>query len=123
MRYVAELHSAWHAWAAQGRDAHPCLHVVWAALAGLAPLHAERTALRGGPVLDEPDPLQFYDTSGYGPRALRAMACVVGTSQLVHGTDSPVVLSSNELPLGAEAHAAIRTGNVARLLGTAWVPA
>ncbi len=51
------------------------------------------------------------------------MACVVGTSQLVHGTDSPVVLSSNELPLGAEAHAAIRTGNVARLLGTAWVPA
>jgi hypothetical protein len=122
-RYVTDLHAAWHVWAGWGRARHPGLHVLWAALAGLAPLHAERTALRGGPVTDEPDPLAFYDTSGYGPRALRWMACTVGTSQLVHGTDAPVVPTPRQDPLGAEAHEASRTDNVARLLGRAWVPA
>ncbi len=129
-RYVAELHAAWHAWSAWGRAAHPGLRVVWAALAGLAPLHAERTALRGGPSSPESDPLAFYDTSGYGPRALRWMACAVGTSQLVHGTDAPVVAGPIHEPepgssrtgcLDADAHRAFRTDNVARLLGTAWV--
>ena len=122
-RYVAEPHAAWHAWAAWGRAAHPGLHVVWAALAGLAPLHAERTELRGGPAAGPPDPLAFYDTSGYGPRALRWMACQVGTSQLVHGTDAPVVPPALDEPLGGDAHEAFRTDNVARLLGTAWVAA
>jgi len=116
-QYVAELHAAWHAWAAWGREAHPGLRVVWAALAGLAPLHAERTALRGGPSSSGPDPLAFYDTSGYGPRALRWMACAVGTSRLVHGTDAPVVAAAVDEPLGADAHRAMRTENVARLLG------
>ena len=122
-RYVAGLHAAWHAWQGWGRAAHPTLHVVWAALAGLAPLHAERTTLRGGPAPDEPDALTFYDTSGYGPRALRWMACAVGTSQLVNGTDAPVVAPDPGEPLGADAHQAFRTDNVARLLGTAWVAA
>ena len=128
-RYVAELHAAWHAWAGWGRPTHPGLRVVWAALAGLAPLHAERTALRGGPACAEPDPLTFYDTSGYGPRVLRWMACAVGTSQLVHGTDAPVVAAVDEPGpasspagcLGADAHRAFRTDNVARLLDTARV--
>ncbi len=119
-RYVADLHAAWHAWAGWGRPAHPGLHVVWAALAGLAPLHAERTVLRGGPAGD-PGALDFYDTSGYGPRALRWMACAVGTGQLVHGTDAPVVVPADEEPLGADVHLSIRTDTVARLLGTAWV--
>ena len=119
-RYVAELHAAWYAWAQWGRAAHPRLHVLWAALAGLAPLHAERTALRGGPAVAEPDPLAFYDTSGYGPRALGWMASVVGTSRLVHGTDAPVVEAIPEEPLGPDVHRALRTENVARLLGTAW---
>ncbi|MCW3012725.1 MAG: hypothetical protein JWO90_3129 [Solirubrobacterales bacterium] len=122
-RYVTDLHAAWHAWAGWGRPRHPRLHVVWAALAGLAPLHAERTGLRGGPEHDEPDPFQFYDTSGYGPRALTWMACSVGTSQLVHGTDAPVVAGLPAEPFSVEASRALRTDNVARLLGTAWVAA
>ena len=127
-RYVAELHAAWHAWAGWGRARHPRLRVLWAALAGLAPLHAERTALRGGPSPPAgPDPLAFYDTSGYGPRALRWMAGAVGTSQLVHGTDAPVVATPAggygpapyaAAELGAGAHRALLTHNVARLLGT-----
>ena len=122
-RYVADLHAAWHAFSAEGRAAHPDLHVVWAALAGLAPLHAERTALRGGPAPADPDPLSFYDTSGYGPRALRWMAGAVGTSQLVHGTDAPVVAAPPGDDLGTDDRAAVRGENVARLLGTAWVAA
>ena len=121
--YVAELHAAWHAWAAWGRGSHPQLHVLWAALAGLAPLHAERTALRGGPAgAAQADPLAFYDTSGYGPRARGWMACSVGTGQLVHGTDAPVVAVSDH-DHDDDDDDGLRTENVARLLGTAWVAA
>jgi 6-methylsalicylate decarboxylase len=87
--YVASLHAAWHAWVAVGRAAHPRLRVLFAALAGLAPLHAERLAARGGPVEAVHDPLIFYDTSSYGPAALAAMRAVVGPDALVHGSDRP----------------------------------
>lgn len=119
--YVAELHAAWHAFAAWGRPAHPQLHVVYAALAGLAPIHLERTAARGGPGIDTAlDPLAFYDTASYGPRALRSMAAVVGRAQLVHGSDHPVVPAT---PLTGDADLALRTDNAARLLGLSWVAA
>ena len=121
--YVAQLHAAWHAVAAWARPAFPRLHVVFAALAGLAALHAERTALRGGPVLPEADARTFYDSSSYGPRALRAMAAQVGTAQLVHGTDAPVVAVPRDRPLGHEVHERMRRENAARLLGRLWVAA
>ncbi len=121
--YVAELHAAWHALSAWARPAVPRLHVVFAALAGLAPLHAERTALRGGPALREPDPLFFYDASSYGPQALRAMAAAVGPAQLVHGTDVPVVAPASSRPLGHDVHERMRRENAARLLGRLWVAA
>jgi len=113
--YVAELAAAWHVFAAWVRPAHPRLHVVFAALAGLAPLHAERTAGRGGPEAAY-DELAFYDTSSYGPRARRAMTAAVGSAQLVHGSDHPV------LPLAppAEENRATAADNAARLLGLAW---
>lgn len=121
--YVAELHAAWHAVTAWARPDFPRLRVVFAALAGLAPLHLERTALRGGPVPPQPDPLVFYDTSSYGPRALRAMAAAVGTAQLVHGTDAPVVAPAAVRALGDDAHERMRRENAGRLLGTLWVAA
>ena len=58
-------------------------------LAGGAPLHAERLAARGGPADARHDPLVFYDTSSYGPRAIDAMVRVVGVEQLVYGSDRP----------------------------------
>ena len=72
-----------------GRAAHPRLRVLFAALAGLAPLHAERLAARGGPADAAHDPLVFYDTSSYGPAALAAMRAAVGPDALVHGSDRP----------------------------------
>jgi len=119
--YLADLHAAWHAFAAWGRPAHPGVRVVFAALAGLAPLHAERAALRGGPVYDEPDPLIFYDTSSYGPRARRAIVTEIGQGQLVYGTDTPVVPVRALDPRAP--HDLLARDNARRLLGLAWVAA
>ena len=41
--YVAQQHAAWHAFHAVVRPRVPSLRAVFALLAGLAPLHAERT--------------------------------------------------------------------------------
>ena len=90
--YVDGLQRAWLTWmtAAYGRRAHPGLKVVFAALAGLAPLHADRLAARGGPRLD-PDARVFYETSSYGAPAIAAVADRVGARQIVYGSDIPVV--------------------------------
>jgi hypothetical protein len=114
--YVSELHAAWHAFAAWGRPALRRLRVVFAALAGGAPLHVERLAIRGGPVADALDPLTFYDTSSYGPRGVEAVGSVVGIDQLVHGSDRPVLGTPPGLGLGPAGDHAMRVTNPARLL-------
>jgi predicted TIM-barrel fold metal-dependent hydrolase len=113
--YVAEMSTAWHAWAEWGRPAHPTLTVVFAMLAGLAPLHAERLAARGGPSYAVHDPLTFFDTSSYGPRAIDAMLRVVGVDRLLYGTDRPVV-EPVPLELGAAAEHALTVANPERVL-------
>ena len=110
------------------RPAFPGLRAIFALLAGLAPLQAERTAARGGPPREAAvhDELCFYDTSSYGPPAVSAMATVVGIGQLVHGTDHPVAPSGAD-PVAAafgEGYADIvRGSSAARALGYTWVPA
>lgn len=89
--YVAQMHRAWFAFLHAGRGDHPRLRVLFAMLAGGAPLQLERLAARGGPAAAVRDPRLFYDVSSYGPQALQAMIRVVGASQLVHGSDRPVV--------------------------------
>jgi hypothetical protein len=89
--YVAQMQAAWLAFVALARRAHPRLRVVFAMLAGGAPLLSERLAARGGPDCDVRDPNCFYDTSSYGPVAVEAMARRVGADQLLHGSDRPVV--------------------------------
>ena len=90
--YVAQQAAAWHTFQAFVRPEHPSLRAIFALLAGLAPLHAERTASRGGPTPEATvkDELVFYDTSSLGPRAVAAIAGAVGFGQLVHGSDHPV---------------------------------
>jgi len=89
--YVAEMHSAWLTFLTAGRAQHPELRVVFAMLAGLAPLHSERLSSRGGPSSQPPDPLVFYDTSSYGSSAVGMLEEVVGGEQLLYGSDRPVV--------------------------------
>jgi len=97
--YVSSLQAAWLAFRAVGRSEHPALRIVFAMLAGLAPLQAERLAARGGP--PEPELLDadlFYETSSYGPRALASMAELVGFQQIVYGSDRPLVEELPQLP-------------------------
>ncbi len=89
--YVAQMQAAWLTFATVVRREHPELVVVFAMLAGGAPLHSERLATRGGPAVALRDPGVFYDCSSYGPAAVAAIARIVGAEQLVYGSDRPVV--------------------------------
>jgi predicted TIM-barrel fold metal-dependent hydrolase len=89
--YVAQMATAWFAFLHAGRRAHPRLRVLFAMLAGGAPLQLERYAARRGVPAPGPDPLVFYDISSYGPRMIAAVADAVGAAQLVYGSDRPVV--------------------------------
>ena len=90
-RYVAEVHAAWFVFVTAARRQFPELRVVFAMLAGLAPLHTERLLARGGPAIGIKDPLIFYDTSSNGPQAISLMERLVGSEQLLYGSDRPVV--------------------------------
>ncbi len=89
--YVAQMQAAWLTFATLGRREHPGLRVVFAMLAGNAPLLSERLRTRGGPPIELRHPLTYYDTSSYGPVAVEVLARLVGPSQLVYGSDWPVV--------------------------------
>ena len=117
------MNAAWHAFLAVGRPAFPVAARLFAMLAGLAPLHRERLAARGGPAGRAVDRLTFYDTSSYGPRAIDAMLRVVGVDQLVHGSDRPVIDPPDSSALGDAVERSLRERNPARLLGRAAVPA
>jgi len=121
--YVQQLHAAWFAFRAYGRPAYPRLRVCFTALAGLAPLHGERLAARGGadPLARGPvDPLMFVETSSYGHRAIDSVLRVLGVDVLVFGSDRPYAQPHPDLGLGEAAHHAIRVANPARLLHGDW---
>jgi hypothetical protein len=113
--YVAQMQAAWFAFLHGGRREHPRLRVLFAMLAGAAPLQLERFVARGGTAPLAPDPLVFYDTSSYGTRMLEAMAGVVGVEQLVYGSDRPVV-DAGAPPLGPELGRLLRCRNPNSLL-------
>lgn len=115
--YVADMQAAWFAFLQWGRPAHPRLHVLFAMLAGGAPLHLERFAARGGTVAAAHDEGFFYDGSSYGVRTLDAMIRAIGVDQLVYGSDRPVAEPPPTRALGDAAHAAMTGANPERLLG------
>ncbi|BBH70968.1 hypothetical protein ACTI_76530 [Actinoplanes sp. OR16] len=112
--YVSQLHQSWLAWHVGGRARHPSLRIAFVALAGLAPLHHERLAARGG-TLGVVDPDVYYETSSYGTRAIDAMVRVVGVDGIVHGSDRPYAQPC-EPGLGAAFDHAIFTANPRHLL-------
>jgi len=116
--YVATMQAAWLAWAEWGRAAHPGLKVVWAMLAGGAPLQAERLGARGGPAAAVHDERSWYDVSSYGPKAVDAMLRVVGVDRLVLGSDRPVVEPPSLATLGPAVREAVTRTNPAALLGS-----
>jgi predicted TIM-barrel fold metal-dependent hydrolase len=89
--YVAQMQAAWLTFVTFGRRLYPELRILFAMLAGGAPLLSERLAARGGPPIELRDPLTFYETSSYGEGALHGMIELVGLDQLLYGSDRPVV--------------------------------
>jgi predicted TIM-barrel fold metal-dependent hydrolase len=85
--YTAQMQAAYVAWLARGRSEVP---VIFAILAGGGPFQLERLRSRGG-ALTQSQPNIFLDTSSYGERALAFAAEACGVSQLVHGSDAPVM--------------------------------
>jgi hypothetical protein len=87
--YANQLQAAWWAWqAVHGRRQFPLLRVIFAAGAGLAPLHHERHAARGG--IPRPvDPDVYVDTSSHGLQAIDALVRALGIDALVLGSDAP----------------------------------
>jgi 6-methylsalicylate decarboxylase len=124
--YIQQLHAAWFAFRAYGRPAYPQLRICFTALAGLAPLHGERLAARGGAgpmARGVVDPRTFVETSSYGNRAVDSVLRVLGVDMLVFGSDRPYARPDPNLGLGAAARHAIRVTNPARLLQAAGRPA
>ncbi len=110
--YVSQMQAAWLTFAAFGRREHPELAIVFAMLAGCAPLQSERLRTRGGPAIELRDPRTFYDSSSYGPAAIEAMAAAVGADRLLYGSDRPVVE-----PLGSPRDALLRANAASLLTG------
>jgi hypothetical protein len=114
VEYPAQLHAAWWAWHAVGRTLLPDLRICFAAGAGLAPVHDERFAARGGYPL-RIDPNTFVDTSSYGRRGLDSLIRVLGIDQIVLGSDRPYA-EPTDPGLGAAATHAVRVVNPRRFL-------
>ncbi|MBO2450473.1 amidohydrolase [Actinomadura barringtoniae] len=112
--YVSQMQAAWFAFRAFGRVRHPRLRVCFTLLAGLAPLHGERLAARGGG-RGEVDPNAFVETSSYGPRAADAAVRALGVDVIVNGSDRPYA-HPRDLALGEAARHAFRVVNPHRLL-------
>ena len=113
---VLQLQSAWWAWHAfSGRAQFPRLRLVFAAGAGLAPVHHERLTARGGR-LGAVDPGVFVDTSSYGAQGLDALTRALGIDSIVLGSDRPYAEPLEAL-LGEAATRAVRVDNPRRALG------
>jgi hypothetical protein len=95
--YTAEMQAAYIAWLAAGAKRWPDLDVVFAILAGGAPIQLERMAARGVDERSAMLPRLWFDTATYGRRALDLVMSTYGVERMLFGSDMPVVDSSPAL--------------------------
>ena len=95
------------------------LDSVVAVLAGGGPIQLERLRSRGGDPGRARHPRIHLDTASYGARALGHCVEALGTSQLVYGSDRPVVDPASTLAalagLGPDVLGTVRIENPGRL--------
>ncbi|MDH4346076.1 MAG: amidohydrolase, partial [Thermoleophilia bacterium] len=89
--YTAQMQRAYLAWLADGRDRLPSIRIVFAILAGGAPVQHERLVHRGVDVRSALDPNTLFDTASYGRRAIELCIETFGVERLVYGSDTPVI--------------------------------
>jgi predicted TIM-barrel fold metal-dependent hydrolase len=115
------MQAAFAAWLARDAHRHPTVPVVFAILAGGAPMQLERMRSRGVELRTTLHPNVFLDASSYGRRALELCLSTYGVTQLLYGSDFPVIDSKPTLEAvrafgDAVANVVLRE-NPARLLG------
>jgi 6-methylsalicylate decarboxylase len=117
--YTAQMQAAYLAWLARDAERHANLPVIFAILAGGAPIQLERFASRS--IAVPPHPNVYFDIASYGHRALELCIAANGVGQLVFGSDTPVLDPGPGLQALAEfGHAVVETvwrENPARLVG------
>jgi hypothetical protein len=89
--YTAQMQAAYAAWLASGAGRWPGLRVVFAILAGGAPIQFERLSSRGVAGRELLHENVYFETASYGRRALEICLATFGVSQLCLGTDTPVI--------------------------------
>jgi hypothetical protein len=89
--YTAEMQAAFIAWLTAGAARWPELDVVFAILAGGAPIQLERMAARGVDERSAMLPHIWFDTATYGRRALDLAMSTFGVELMLFGSDIPVV--------------------------------
>ena len=89
--YTAQMQAAYASWLSEGIDRWPDLNVLFAILAGGAPIQLERFRSRGFDVRRAFAPTIFLDTASYGRRALELCLATYGGTGLVFGSDGPVI--------------------------------
>ena len=92
------MQAAYFAWIADGVERHPDLHVIFAVLAGGAPIQLERLRSRGFAPEAASHTKLYLDTASFGASALRLCLETLGPQQLIFGSDVPVI--DSEPPCG-----------------------
>lgn len=115
--YTSQMQAAYFAWLAGGAERSPDVDVVFAVLAGGAPVQLERMRSRGAAPDAALSPRIYLDTASYGSPALRMCAESVGADRLVFGSDVPVI------DAGATLHALADLGEAVVALARSTTPA
>jgi 6-methylsalicylate decarboxylase len=89
--YTAEMQAAYMAWLANGAARWPDLDVVFAILAGGAPIQLERMVARGADERGAMLTHVWFDIATYGRRALDLAMSTFGVEPMLFGSDMPVV--------------------------------
>lgn len=118
--YTAQMQAAYLTWLHRDATRFPRLAVVFAILAGGAPIQLERLRSRGVEERSAIHENVFFDTSSYGRRALELCLSAFGGGQLVFGSDAPVSDPSPTLAavrgLGTAVERVVLRGNGERVL-------
>jgi 6-methylsalicylate decarboxylase len=118
--YTSQMQRAYFGWLADGQARWPDVTVVFAILAGGAPVQLERLGCRADAPVEAAHGNVFLEISSYGQRAIRLCAEAHGAGQLVFGSDAPVVdpgVAARSLAgCGAELERLAREETPARLL-------
>ena len=89
--YTTQMQAAYLTWLARDAASHTSVPVIFSMLAGGAPVQLERLRSRGVDLRTVLHDNVYFEVSSYGRRALELTLSTFGVTQLVYGSDAPVI--------------------------------